>query len=91
MLGTVPLTDVLGAGYSLQNYQLTFQRGQRDNDTACTNITLSNDGVTVHRKEFLVYLETSDSSVILDPPFIATVVVTDQDSECIITWIVFKV
>ena len=86
-VGTEPLADLLGVGYSLQSTPVSFHKGQGDNATACANITLSMGGATIHREEFGVYLNTSDPNIRLIHPFFATVVVTDQDSEIMINYV----
>ncbi|KAL5499408.1 hypothetical protein EMCRGX_G010814 [Ephydatia muelleri] len=85
--GNESLAEVLGAGYSLQSHQLLFQQGQKINSSTCTNITLSKEGPAIHWEEFSVYLQSSDASVVLSQPSVATVVVTDQDCEFTILWI----
>ena len=85
-MGTESLAEVLGAGYSLQSHQLLFQQGQKINSSTCTNITLSKEGPAIHWEEFSVYLQSSDASVVLSQPSVATVVVTDQDCEFTILW-----
>eukprot|EP00731_Ephydatia_muelleri_P012563 Em0006g1457a len=52
---------------------------QKINSSTCTNITLSKEGPAIHWEEFSVYLQSSDASVVLSQPSVATVVVTDQD------------
>ncbi|KAL5499427.1 hypothetical protein EMCRGX_G010838 [Ephydatia muelleri] len=77
--GNESLAEVLGAGYSLQSHQLLFQQGQKINSSTCTNRTLSKEGPAIHREELGVYLQSSDASVVLSQPSVATVGVTHQD------------
>lgn len=77
----VSLDNILGiSSLEQQTYQVLFQLGQKVNSTSCANITLSNSGPSVHWEEFNVYLNTSNPNIKLISPYVATVVVTDQDN-----------
>ena len=65
----------------VQSYPLLFTSGQRQNDTACFNITVIDNNITENTNFFTVYICGNDTGLHLAPPTNATVGISDSDCE----------
>ena len=66
------------------NYYFNFSQGMIENETLCTNVTIIDDDVVENDEGFNIVLSTDDPSVQLKNPFIATIVIINNNCESIV-------